>query len=121
MEKKDNILKTLGLGKLLSVCLMLFCLTFLTSANFFMYGDDATASTICMNSGAEDSENDYPPTGPTEEKSSSSSLTINEEILHESHPEFNFKAIDHLYLHHIAEAEKIEMFHPELLLPPPKF
>lgn len=109
-------------GRILSVCLMLFCLTFLTSLNFFIYpsGSQTPSQSIC-GTDAEDSESDYPPTGPTEEKSGSSGTTISEEILHELHPEFNFQAINQLYLHHIAEAEKIEMFHPELILPPPKF
>jgi hypothetical protein len=108
-------------GRTLSVCLMLFCLTFLTGLNFFLYpqqGDQVYA--IVDGFGTEDTDNDYPPSGPTEEKSNSSSTTISEEIIHELHPEFNFKAINQLYLHHIAEAENIEMFHPELILPPPK-
>lgn len=108
-------------GRVLSVCLMLFCLTFLTSLNYFLYSGGKNAATEAIAGfNTEDSESDYPPSGPTEEKSCSSSLTISEEILHESHPEFAFKAINQLYLHHIAESENIEMFHPELVLPPPK-
>jgi hypothetical protein len=105
----------------ISVCVMMFCLTFLTSLNYFLYPQDSNSSMIAADGfGGEDSDPDYPPSGPTEEKSGSSSTTISEEILHELHPEFNFKAINQLYLHHIAESENIEMFHPELILPPPR-
>jgi hypothetical protein len=119
--KKSNK-KTITVGKLLSICLMVFCLLFLTSLNFFVYpsGSDAMQSSV-FGMNTEESDNDYPPSGPTEEKSCNSSVTIAEEILHEAHPEFDFKASNQLYLHHIAEAQKIEMFHPERVLPPPKF
>jgi hypothetical protein len=100
---------------------MVFCLLFLTSLNYFIYSPENTAAyAVDAVPGTEESDNDYPPTGPTEEKTGGSGVTISEEILHELHPEFAFKALDQLYLHHIAEAENIEMFHPELILPPPK-
>lgn len=118
----NKLNKIQAVGRTLSVCLMFLCLTFLTSINFFLYPQGASKYQVVVNDfGTEESENDYPPSGPTEEKSSSSSTTVSEEILHELHPEFNFKALDQLYLHHIAEAENIELFHPELVLPPPKF
>ena len=101
---------------------MLFCLTLLTSMNYFIYSPDNSNGAVAeAGFGGEESENDYPPTGPTEEKSGNSGTSsLSEEILHELHPEFNFRASNQLYLHHIAEAENIEMFHPELILPPPK-
>lgn len=107
--------------KTLSVCLLMFCLAFLTSLNYFIYPSDAISVAVVDNlPGSDDSESDYPPSGPTEEKANSGASGISEEILHELHPEFNFKALDQLYLHHITEAANIEMFHPELVLPPPK-
>jgi hypothetical protein len=110
-------------GKILSVYLMIFCLTFLTAINFFLYPvncDKETINYFGMNS--EESENDFPPSGPTEEKNTSSNgTTLAEEMLHECHPEVEFEATNLFYLHHIAESEKIEIFHPEILLPPPKF
>ena len=112
-NKKQN--KNPTFGKLLSVCLMIFCLTYLTSLNFFLYPSDDSASIAQTENGK-----NYPPSGPTEEKSGSSTISISEEILHESHPEFNFDISNEIYLHHIAEADNIEMFHPELVSPPPK-
>ncbi|MBO9570913.1 MAG: hypothetical protein J7497_01690 [Chitinophagaceae bacterium] len=123
MNRAGNNKKTMTLGKLLSVSLMIVCLTLLTSMNFFLYSSTAKQAgivTATTGSDAEDSSNNYPPSGPTEEKSGNQAFSFSEEILHEAHPEFNFSAINLLYLHHIAAAEKIEMFHPELLLPPPK-
>lgn len=109
------------MGRILSVCLMIFCLTFLTAINYFIYpGNNQTISDNIGSSNAEESSNNFPPSGPTEEKSSSSGFSFSEEILHESVPEFNFQAINHMYLHHIANAEKIKLFYPELILRPPK-
>ena len=70
---------------------------------------------------ADESENsNFPPSGPTEEKSASSGINFAEEMLHETHPEIDLKASSLFYLHHIAETEKIQLFHPEIILPPPK-
>jgi len=108
------------IGKWVSVCLMIFCLSFLTCINYVLYPsqDQTEVEAFAMNT--EDSENNFPPSGPTEEKSGGSGFGFAEEMLHENHPEVNFKATNLFYLHHIAETEKIEIFHPEILLPPPK-
>lgn len=121
MKGKKSKKGSLTVGRLLSVGLMIFCLAFLTSVNYFIYPsvEEVPANVFGMNT--EESGNDIPPSGPTEEKSCSAGVSIAEEILHEAHPEFNFQASNHFYLHHIAEADKIEMFHPERILPPPKF
>jgi hypothetical protein len=115
--------KNPGIGKLLSVCLMIFCLAFLTSINFFLYPSESTVTVSKMSPDSDSGtkKGNFPPSGPTEEKSTTSTtVSISEEILHENHPEFNFVVSNHIYLHHIAEADNIEMFHPELLSPPPK-
>jgi len=112
--------KTMSLGRLLSVCLMVACLTLLTSMNLFLYSSAEEVTSSVMTTDSEDSNNNFPPTGPTEEKSGNQAFSFSEEILHEAHPEFDFSASNHLYLHHIAEADNIEMFHPERILPPPK-
>lgn len=103
-------IESISIGKILSVCLMICCLTFLTSLNYFIYSSDDDV--ITQNAS---------PSGPTEEKSSSSTgFSIVEEILHEDSLLFNFKISNHLFLHHIAEAEKLQIFHPELILRPPR-
>jgi hypothetical protein len=116
---KRNVLRV-SAGKWMSVALMFLCLTFLTSLNFFLYPAEKESKSAIVSTSGTQKNNNIPPAGPTEEKSSSSSVSIAEEILHEPHEIFNFTCLDYLYLHHIAEAEKIEMFHPEQLVPPPR-
>ncbi len=111
---------TVSLGRLLSVCLMVSCLTLLTSMNFFLYSSTEKVVSSLVNNHSEDSNNNFPPSGPTEEKSGNPGFSFSEEILHDAHSEFNFSTNDHLYLHHIADADNIEAFHPERILPPPK-
>lgn len=96
-------------GTVFSVCLMIFCLTFLTSLNFFIYSPDKEVIT-----------QNTTPAGPTEEKCVNSGFSLAEEILHEGSFEFNKQLINQLCLHHIAEADKLEIFHPELILRPPR-
>lgn len=115
---RKDIAKKLSLGKLLSIALMLFCLTLLTSINYFLYPSDQVAAVT--GSETENKGIDFPPSGIPEEKSCNPGFSIVEEILHENHPEIDFRASNQFYLHHIAEADKIEMFHPELITPPPK-
>jgi hypothetical protein len=88
---------------------MIFCLTFLTSLNFFLYSSDGEVIT-----------KNASPSGPTEEKSSSAGFTLAEEILHEGSFEFNSLLSNQLCLHHIAEAGKLQIVHPELILRPPR-
>lgn len=111
MVSKKKKEQGVSIGKILSVCLMICCLTFLTSLNYFLY----------FSSDGEAITQNASPSGPTEEKSSSSSgFSIVEEILHEDSFLYNFKISNHLFLHHIAEAEKLQIFHPELILRPPR-
>lgn len=117
--RQKTIKGKVSAGKWLSVILMLFCLTLLTSINYFLYPADQVAAVA----GSDERESrgiDFPPSGTPEEKSCNPGFSIVEEILHENHPEIDFRASNHLYLHHIAEADKIELFHPELISPPPK-
>jgi hypothetical protein len=88
---------------------MIFCLTFLTTMNYFIYPSDSEV--ITQNTS---------PSGPTEEKCGGTSFSVIEEILHEDSFSFNFNISNHLYRHHIADAEKLEIFHPELFLRPPR-
>jgi len=110
MIKKSKVKKGVGFGTILSVCLMLFCLTYLTSLNFFLY-PDSDKEVITQNTS---------PSGPTEEKASNSGFSLAEEIHHEDCFVLRHKSMDDQYLHHIAEAEKLQIVHPELLLRPPR-
>lgn len=106
-RKKIN--KLCSVGTIFSVALMVFCLTFLTSLNFFIYSSDNEVITQTTS-----------PSGPTEEKSCNAGISITEEILHESSFELDLKLTSDLSLKHIAEAESLQIIHPELILRPPR-
>jgi hypothetical protein len=109
MKRHGGSKRRIPIGAIVSVCLMIFCLTFLTSLNYFLYSPDGEAIT-----------KNASPSGPTEEKSSSAGFSFAEEILHESSFEFNSEITNHLCLHHIAEADALQIVHPELILRPPR-
>jgi hypothetical protein len=106
-------------GKVLSILLMSFCLVFLTGVNFFVYADNEKAIACTAVDERQQDENKAP--NPTEEKSSSSnSPTVQEEYLHEKHSSRELARLDKLIHDRIMEAEKLQIVHYELLLPPPK-
>ena len=120
VSKKHKYQGDMRRRSILSV-VMMFLLLFLTSANFFFYftGDRDTVSAMIQSQG-EDSEA-FPgsPTGP-DEKSPGGPISISEEYLHghddNDDPFLSGKWFTHL----IAESEKIELVHFELLSPPPE-
>ncbi len=63
LTERRKIKNQPSVSTVLSVCLMIFCLTFLTSLNFFIYPTDNEA--ITQNAS---------PSGPTEEKSNTGGL-----------------------------------------------
>ena len=103
------------MGKVLSVLLMIFSLTFLTCVNYFLYPSN---DTVC--SFAADGETENTPPNPTEEKSTGSGFSILEEMIHEHHFNLDLSWFNKLYLHMVAETGKIEMVHYDLLSPPPE-
>ncbi|HUQ64946.1 MAG TPA: hypothetical protein VM101_02255 [Flavitalea sp.] len=109
MKSKKAANMQISPATVLSVCLMIFCLTFLTSVNFFIYSSDSEV--ITQNTS---------PSGPTEEKTGNTGVSFIEEILHESSFEFNSNPVNELCLHHIAHADELQIVHPELLLRPPR-
>ena len=97
--------------------MMVLCLVFLTSINFFLY----PAENHSIPGFASDQKPDIPPSGPTEEKSCSGGPSMLEEFLHTIHPVLNFGIDNELALHRIAEDGKIRAYHGELLYPPPEW
>lgn len=117
LKQKDG---EVSFRKFLSVCTLISCLLFLTSVNYFLYPSEDANNPSATASQSDNTASDNDVSGPTEEKSSSSGLSLAEEMVHETHPTVNFNVTNFYYLHHIAEAEKLEIFHPEIILPPPK-
>ncbi|MEP7258827.1 MAG: hypothetical protein ABI687_10565 [Flavitalea sp.] len=122
MRKNYTFFRGVSSGRLLSIALMVFCLTFLTSLNYFLYPSSSDTTVVANNGyGSEDTDNGYPSSsgGPSEEKASSG-FSILEEFLHENHLAISFATMNKIFLHKVAEAQKIEMVHTELISPPPK-
>jgi hypothetical protein len=106
--------------KILSVALMVFLLCFLTCINYFQYPDQKQQMENVSAGDTENSSNNFPPSGPTEEKASGGGLTILEEFLHEAHLSLNFESSSPILLHQMEEAGRILAFHGELISPPPE-
>ena len=105
-------------GKIAAVCLMMFCLTFLTCVNYFAYPstDVEEISSLVDNVGG----NAKPtPPNPTEEKSGNS-ISILEEFIHESHFSFDLSWFDMNLLKMISDPDKLAKVHFELISPPPE-
>lgn len=110
MVRNSRAKKAIGIGTIISVCLMLFCMSYLTSLNYFLY-PSSDKEVISQNT---------PPSGPTEEKSSNAGFSLAEEIHHEDCFVFSHHSFNDHFLHHLTQAEKLQIVHPELLLRPPR-
>ena len=120
-----NSIKEIGIGasvgKFISAVMLICCLIFLTSLNYFVYpSSDSECQASSITDQSEDSGNKPDPSGPTEEKSGTTGFSVLEEFLHENHPVLNFEILNQQYQHQVAEADKIPVFHGELVSPPPK-
>ena len=108
MRDIKKILTIIPVGKLLSMMVMVFLLSFLTVSNAFLYGNNKVSVEQAAPSQDDQSDDDCSkrPVSPEEEKSSSSRglSNINEEYLHE-HDHFM-----HLYI--TATAPRHEYVHP---------
>ncbi len=118
VDKSNYITEPVSAVKRLSVWLMILALVFLTSVNFFIYSSDSVTSILI-----EVTDGDLPsPTGPAEEKSGSgsSSLNILEEMIHEANFYSEMGWFNKVFLHKVAETQKIERVHYDRWSPPPE-
>ena len=107
------------LRRILPVLLMCACLLFLTSANFFIYPVKPVSGVSHSKAGQSDSEENS--STPVEEKSTcAGNAGIQEEYLHEKHSFGELAYAANLVHDRILEAEKLQVVHYELHLPPPK-
>lgn len=99
--------------KYIAVILMGSCLAFLTGINFFIYPQSETELISYA-------DNDSVPVPVEEERShASSSVTINEEYLHDSHS-LELSWFEKITIQKIHDAEQLQIVHYELWSPPPK-
>lgn len=107
--------------EIFSVVLMTACLLFLTAVNFFLYPQHFdTESSLLAATNAQNRSEELPAPIPTEEKSTESGLSLMEELLHEHHLLTELTALNKIFQHIIAEADKLQIVHFELLSPPPE-
>lgn len=115
MNSAKKISFTFGAAsRILSVLIMIVGLLFLTGSNFLIYSHQQE-ELVCQQDSQE------APT-PVEEKSKSStgSINIQEEYLHEKHSFKELTWLNDLLRHRIMDAEKLQIVHYELVSPPPK-
>ncbi len=105
--------------KVSSTLLMFFCLVFLTGVNFIIFPQEKDKAAICSTNMPGKSNDD--PSAPVEEKSSSNtSLSVQEEYLHEKHNLKEFERLEEPQQYAILGEEKLQIVHFELISPPPK-
>ena len=122
-RSRTTIKKWSAIGRFLSIGLMFFSLLFLTTANFFVGATIAEGrqANIPVSEKSADSNDEIPAApNPTEEKTSSNSISVIEEYLHKDHFDFNLFNSGKQILHKIAVSRKIELVHFKLLSPPPE-
>ena len=108
-------------GRSFLAVVMMVLLTFLTSANYFVYlsGDAQVTSAFALN--ADEDAEAFPgsPSGP-DEKSPGAPVSFSEEYIHGHIEHSDFLLMNRLFTHLISASEKIELVHFELLSPPPE-
>jgi hypothetical protein len=121
MISKNKKYQSNTAGRSLLAVVMMVLLTFLTSANYFVYpsGDSQVSSAFALN--AEEEAEAFPgsPSGP-DEKPPGSPVSISEEYIHGHTEHSEFLLMNRLFRHLITVSEKIELVHFELLSPPPE-
>jgi hypothetical protein len=104
----------------LSGCMM-FLLLVLTSANFLFYFSQADDTSIVSVMVDDDDPDTFPgsPSGP-DEKAPGGPVSFAEEFLHDHEDDYLPLIPEGMFTHVIAESEKVELVHFELLSPPPE-
>jgi hypothetical protein len=118
LKKAKRISPLAVAGKIFSVCLMMFCLTFLTCVNYFAYPSSDVEDVASLVDKTGDNAKPTPP-NPTEEKSGSS-ISILEEFIHENHFSIDLSWFDINLLKNISDPDKLAKVHFELISPPPE-
>lgn len=97
---------------------MCACLLLLTGANFFVYNQSKQEVKIQQASKA-GSQNERSAEKPSEQKTSSTNLSIQEEYVHDQHSLHAFPAVYHSSKYHLVDDAKLAIVHFELISPPP--
>lgn len=98
---------------------MCSCLLFLTGINFIVYSDYAKSSGIVLEAAEENASSETSPEKPAEGKSSTSSVNIQEEYVHEMGIVNNLAPVEDPKQYRLLDDAQLAIVHFELLSPPP--
>ena len=122
VKKKAISTRLIILTRKLLATWLIMLLVLVTSMNFFVYNPSSSIANkveSATNDRSEKESKNLPdPTGP-DEKSPNTSISLNEEYVHE-HDEVINPYLKNRAPYRIAGAEKLHVVHSEILLPPPK-
>ncbi len=99
--------------------MMCSCLLFLTGINFIVYGSHAKSISIALQLAGQNASDETSPEKPVEEKSSSGSVNLQEEYVHEFRLVHSLLTVDNTKQYHILDEAKLAIVHFELISPPP--
>ena len=105
--------------KYAAATVMCGCLFFLTGINFIIYGSDAQIISIVLEAAEENASDESSPEKPAEEKSSTGSVSIQEEYVHEVSLNHRLAAVDNPIQYQLLDDARLAIVHFELLSPPP--
>lgn len=98
---------------------MCSCLVFLTGINFIVYGSDAKSISMALQAAEENASDETSPEKPAEGKSSTGSVSIQEEYVHEISLIHNLASVDDPKQYRLLHDARLAIVHFELLSPPP--
>jgi len=94
---------------------MCSCLVFLTGINFIVYGNPSNSISIALEAASDETS----PEKPGEGKSSTGSVSIQEEYVHEISLIHNLASVDDPRQYRLLDDARLAIVHFELLSPPP--
>jgi len=119
LKNKNTISLKAELLKYTAVVLMCSCLVFLTGINFIIYGSHAQSISIALEAAEDSALDDTSPEKPSEGKSSTGSISIQEEYVHEVNLIHGFASVDDPKQYRLLDDARLATVHFELLSPPP--
>ncbi|MFZ1370635.1 MAG: hypothetical protein WAR78_09635 [Ferruginibacter sp.] len=119
MKKKNNISYKTTLLKYTAALLMCGCLLFLTGINFIVYGADAKSISIALQAAENSASDESSPEKPAEGKSSTGTVNIQEEYVHEISLIHSLALVDDPKQYRLLDDARLAIVHFELLSPPP--
>ena len=119
LKNKNDISFKNELLRYVAAIVMCSCLLFLTGINFIVYSADTKTISIALDTSGDNTSDEIPSEKPVEEKSSTSSVSIQEEYVHEMHSLQNNAGADIALNYSLLDEAKLSIVHFELISPPP--